>query len=121
MRTHAARRRDPDLIVDKQVPNVTQLANNHCDPIDSHKEIVHSERGWMGIALPKNSAARMKVTMVPWVVGDMIGIVECWNDAEQPCGESQDAVPEDVCSRHFPPAGKWVIECHLNDFVLTEC
>ena len=63
MRTHAACRPDPDFIVDEQMPYVSQLADKHGNPIYFHKHIAHSEWGWMGMALAKDSAAGMSVVV----------------------------------------------------------
>lgn len=74
MRAHAACSSDPDFIIDEQMPSVTQLANNHYNPINSHKDMVNSEWGRMKVTLAKDRVAWIPV-MVPFVMGSMIGIV----------------------------------------------
>jgi len=79
--------------------------------------MVNCEWCWMVIALAKCSAAMAPVMVItfPRVMRDVIGIVECWNNAEQPCGKGENAVPENIGPGYFSPPGKWIVRRHLGN------
>lgn len=75
---NAACRPDPNLIVRKQMPDITHLADKHPNPINRHKDMVNRKWGWVSIALPKGGMPMVVVVVRRGiVVGRVIGVVNC--------------------------------------------
>lgn len=72
--------------------------------------MVNGKWSYMSIALSKDCMSVMVV--VTWchvIMGGVVGVVDCWNKREKPCGKGEDTVPEDVGSGNLLMAGKRVV------------
>jgi len=110
MRPNAACCLYPNVVIRKQVPHIPHLADEHANPINGYKDIVNGEWSRMSIALSKDRMSVMVVMM--WghiIMGSVVGVVNRWNEGEEPCGDSECTIPEDVGSGYLLVAGKRVV------------
>lgn len=78
MWANTTRRLDPNLIIHKQMPDISHLPDKHSNPINSHENMVYRERGWVGITLSKGGMSMVVVVARRGiVVGSVVGVVNC--------------------------------------------
>lgn len=78
MRSNTASCLHPNLIIRKQMPDISQLTNEHPNPVNADKDMVDTKRSWVGIRLSKRRMSMVVVTV--WlgsIMGDIVGIVNC--------------------------------------------
>lgn len=106
---------DADGIIEKEMPDVADLANEEGDPIYCDELMPDCERSGVRIGLAK-SGTGMTVVVADRVVGvgtvhvgGVICVVECGDQGEEPGEDSEDLIGDDVGSGDFIASGEGVV------------